>query len=179
MPPGHGHGGGHGGGGHHGGHHHGGGGPGGWQGGWGPGWSGPGYWGAQPAYAELVVPSCPDTIDQVLASDGRTYLNACLANQAGARVVRHLSPPTKLAGMPEFTKSQPFRIAQFAAGLAMAYHGYKRNDSILWGLLWGATGLAGVPFALVQGFGEPKKKPGPRTTAQTVARVRTLARTRR
>lgn len=173
MPPGHGHGhGGHHGGGHHHGH------PGGWQGGWGPGWSGPGVWGAQPAYAELVVPSCPDTIDQVLASDGRMYLNACLANQAGARVVKHLGPQ-KLAGMPEFTKTQPFKIAQLVAGLAMTYHGYKRNDSILWGLLWGATGLAGVPFALAQGFGEPKKKPGPRTTAQTVARVRTLARTRR
>jgi len=99
MPPGHGHGGGHGGGGHHHGGHHGGRRPGGWQGGWGPGWSGPGYWGVQPAYAELVVPSCPDTIDPVLATDGRTYLNSCLANVAGARVVKHTSP-AKLAGIP-------------------------------------------------------------------------------
>jgi hypothetical protein len=44
------------------------------------------------------VPSCPDIVDPVLATDGRTYLNSCLANQAGARVVKHTSP-AKLAGL--------------------------------------------------------------------------------
>ena len=48
-----------------------------------------------------------------------------------------------------------------AASLAMIYHGYKRNDSILWGLAWGLTGLLGVPFALAQGFGEPKRRKNP------------------
>jgi len=162
MPPGHGHGGGHGGGGHH--HGHGGGHPGGWQGGWGPGWAGPGYWGAQPAYAELVVPSCPDTIDPVLATDGRTYLNSCLANVAGARVVKHTSP-AKLAGLGAIDAKTVMKTAMgpigWAAMLAMMYHGYKRNNSVLWGLLWGATGVFGVPFAVAQGFGKPKAKKNP------------------
>lgn len=151
-----------GGGGHKGGHHHGGHPgsghrrPGGWQGGWGPGWSYPGVWGAQPAYTELIVtPQCPAVIDPVLASDGKKYTNACEANAAGVSVVKK----TKLGGIEAvFTKSQPLRIASYIASAAMTYHGYKRNNSVLWGLLWGATGLAGVPFALAQGFG--KRKPG-------------------
>jgi len=126
MPPGHGHGGGHGGGGHHGGHHHGGGRPGGWQGGWGPGWSGPGVWGAQPAYAELVVPSCPDIIDQVVASDGRTYLNSCLANQAGARVVKHLSPP-KLAGLGDIIAGVPNVALIAGAGIAAYFLFFRKR----------------------------------------------------
>lgn len=179
MPP-RGHRGGHGGGGHHH-HHHGGGRPGGWQGGWGPGWSYPGVWGAQPAYAELVVPSCPDIVDQVIASDGRTYLNSCLANQAGARVVRHVSAPPKLAGLGAIDAKTVMQTAMgpigWAAMLAMMYHGYKRNDSIGWGLAWGFTGLLGVPFALVQGFGQPKRRAS--TTKQRIARIRTVARSRR
>lgn len=147
MPPRGGHRGGHGGGGHHGHHHHGGGRPGGWQGGWGPGWSYPGVWGAQPAYAELVVPSCPDIIDQVVASDGRTYLNACLANQAGARVVRHVSAPPKLAGLGAVVPGVPNLVLLAGAGLA-AY------------MLFG------------------RKKPA-RTTRQRIARIRTVARSRR
>lgn len=172
MPPRGGHGGGHHGGGHHGGghHHHGGGHrPGGWQGGWGPGWAYPGVWGAQPAYAELVVPSCPDVVDPVLASDGRTYVNSCLANQAGASVVKHLGAPKKLSGhipgaMPTMGdwKSTVMGPIGWAASAAMTYHGYKRNNgSILWALLWGMTGLFGVPFAVAQGFGKPKSKKNP------------------
>jgi hypothetical protein len=159
MPPGHGHGGGHGGGGHRGGGHHhghGGGRPGGWQGGWGPGWSGPGYWGAQPAYAELVVPSCPDIIDQVIASDGRTYLNSCLANQAGARVVKHLG-------------------AQKVAGLGDLFNPVA-------GILPGIPNIAlvaGAGIAAYMVFRLGRKKGSARTTAQTVARIRTVARTRR
>jgi len=113
MPPGHGHGG-HGGGGHH---HHGGGRPGGWQGGWGPGWSGPGYWGAQPAYAELVVPSCPGTYDPVLATDGRVYDNECLARTAGYAVVRR-APPRRIGGLGGIGPFPDLAVAGiFAVGL--------------------------------------------------------------
>lgn len=44
------------------------------------------------------------------------------------------------------------------AGTALgAYHGYRRNDSIGWGIWWalmgGAFPWATIPFALAQGFG--------------------------
>lgn len=47
-------------------------------------------------------------------------------------------------------------LATVAAG-ASAYHGYKRNDSIGWGVAWGLLGgiapIITVPIALAQGFG--------------------------
>jgi hypothetical protein len=47
-----------------------------------------------------------------------------------------------------------------AVGAACAYHGYKRNGSALWGLLWGVFGhalpIVAGPFALAQGFGKRK-----------------------
>lgn len=115
MPP-HGHGGHHGGG-HHGHHgHH----PGGWQGGWGPGWSGPGYWGAQPAYAELVVvPSCPGTLDPVLATDGKVYNNPCLAREAGVSVVKRVKPG-RLAGLGDVVPGVP-NVALLAGAAITAY----------------------------------------------------------
>lgn len=46
------------------------------------------------------------------------------------------------------------------AGTALgAYHGYRRNDSvgwaILWGLLGGAVPFITIPVAFAQGFGKP------------------------
>lgn len=46
------------------------------------------------------------------------------------------------------------------AGTALgAYHGYKRNDSvgwaIVWGLLGGAVPFITIPVAFAQGFGKP------------------------
>jgi hypothetical protein len=83
-------------------------------------------WGAQPAYAELVVPSCPDIIDQVVASDGRTYLNSCLANQAGARVVKHLSPP-KLAGLGDIIAGVPNVALIAGAGIAAYFLFFRKR----------------------------------------------------
>jgi hypothetical protein len=104
------------------------------------------------------VPSCPDTIDQVLASDGRTYLNSCLANQAGARVVKHMSPPGQLKGLGDLFNP----VAGILPGIP--------NIALVAG--------AGIAAYMVFKLGR-KKGPAARTTAQTVARIRTVARTRR
>jgi len=118
MPP-------HGGHGHHGGgrHRHGGGG--GWRGGWGPGWSGPGVWGAQPAYTELIVTSCPSTLDPVLASDGRTYTNPCLAREAGASVVKRV-PASKVTGFGDVVAGVPNTALLVAAGVAAYFMFFRR-----------------------------------------------------
>jgi hypothetical protein len=73
--------------GHGGGHHHGGGG-GGWRGG--PGWYG-GPWYPNTSEVFVVADECTG-YDPVLATDGRTYDNACLARRAGASVVRRVRP---------------------------------------------------------------------------------------
>lgn len=48
-----------------------------------------------------------------------------------------------------------------AAVGASVYHGYKRNDSLGWGLWWGLMGalfpVITVPVALAQGFAEPRQ----------------------
>jgi hypothetical protein len=44
---------------------------------------------------------------------------------------------------------------------ASAYHGYKRNDSVGWAIVWGLLGglfpVITPAVALAQGFGEPKE----------------------
>lgn len=53
-------------------------------------------------------------------------------------------------------------VRALLVGLAFAgiagYHGYKRNDSALWGLAWAVGGfvcpVVTLPFAFSQGFGK-------------------------
>ena len=57
----------------------------------------------------------------------------------------------------------PLGWAISAGGLASGvYHGYRRNESLGWALLWGLAGsvvpFITVPVALAQGFGERKTK---------------------
>lgn len=51
-------------------------------------------------------------------------------------------------------------VASFASMGLLGYHGYKRNDSVGWALVWGVFGSivwpVTVPIALVQGLGKPK-----------------------
>lgn len=51
--------------------------------------------------------------------------------------------------------------ASFAASV---YHGYKRNDSLGWGIWWGAMGalfpVATPAIAVAQGFGKRKIRSG-------------------
>ena len=51
-----------------------------------------------------------------------------------------------------------WRVTSMAAGAALAYHGYKRNSSVGWALVWGLAGgivwPAGLAIAFAQGFGK-------------------------
>lgn len=54
------------------------------------------------------------------------------------------------------------RIGGMVVGSAAVYHGYKRNESVGWAVVWGILGSAFWPIAapvmIAQGFGQPKKK---------------------
>jgi hypothetical protein len=50
--------------------------------------------------------------------------------------------------------------AALASAGASAYHGYKRNESVGWAVVWGILGsmfpIITPAVALAQGFGKPK-----------------------
>ncbi len=58
--------------------------------------------------------------------------------------------------------STAYGIASTAATVALAYHGYKRNDSIGWAIVWGVFGgifwPVAAPIAIAQGFGKKAAK---------------------
>lgn len=51
-------------------------------------------------------------------------------------------------------------VVGLGLGAAGAYHGYKRNKSVLWAFLWGMFAMnipvIAVPVAIAQGFGKSK-----------------------
>jgi len=53
-------------------------------------------------------------------------------------------------------------VGSMAGAITGAYHGYKRNDSIGWGVGWALLGGAfwpiTIPISIAQGFGQPEKK---------------------
>lgn len=53
-----------------------------------------------------------------------------------------------------------YGIATAASSLGLAYHGYRRNDSVGWAIVWALVGGMFWPIgwgvALAQGYGEPK-----------------------
>lgn len=53
-----------------------------------------------------------------------------------------------------------YGIASAASSLGLAYHGYRRNDSVGWAIVWALVGgmfwPVGWGVALAQGYGEPK-----------------------
>ncbi len=55
-----------------------------------------------------------------------------------------------------------YSVASTAATAALAYHGYKRNQSVGWALVWGIFGGIVWPvtltIAFAQGFGQPSVK---------------------
>jgi len=60
-----------------------------------------------------------------------------------------------------FTNRTLWQVASVTSACLSAYHGYRRNDSIGWGIWWGICGgicIGIVPgLAFAQGFGEPAK----------------------
>ena len=63
----------------------------------------------------------------------------------------------------ELTPGQQFYgAASLASTIAGAYHGYKRNDSVGWAIVWallsGPFWPVAVPVMLAQGFGDPKRR---------------------
>lgn len=72
--------------------------------------------------------------------------NAPLATQP---VATDISAPLMMA----------WRVTGMAAGAALAYHGYRRNNSVGWALAWAVGGGIVWPVALAiafaQGFGRP------------------------
>ncbi len=53
------------------------------------------------------------------------------------------------------------QVLSLAIASALAYHGYKRNNSVGWAIFWAIIGGAfwpiAVPVALAQGFGQERK----------------------
>lgn len=88
---------------------------------------------------------------------GGLFAAAGLGQQTATAV-----PAATTSASTSISISQPVRTAMYVAGtasvFALAYHGYKRNNSVGWALVWGILGGAfwplGVPIAVAQGFGK-------------------------
>lgn len=68
------------------------------------------------------------------------------------------SLPAAQAQQAQAQVSTTMKVVGAASALACTYHGYKRNNSIVWALAWGAAGGL-FPFiapviAFAQGFGK-------------------------
>ena len=75
----------------------------------------------------------------------------------------HLGPRTGHITRRDFDTTDTLYALYGAASLAGtalgAYHGYRRNDSVGWGVVWallgGAFPLVTIPVAIAQGLGQP------------------------
>lgn len=90
----------------------------------------------------------------------------------GATPMPPASPVDPKVGMPAPAPRQERQLREglmavnyvigTAAGLAGAYHGYKRNESVGWAIGWSFLSSLfwpiAVPVMIAQGFGEPASK---------------------
>lgn len=62
-------------------------------------------------------------------------------------------------GQPSLV-ARGYRIGSTVSVPLLVYHGYKRNESIGWAVVWGLLGgsfwVIGLPLAFAQGFGKRK-----------------------
>ena len=68
--------------------------------------------------------------------------------------------PTSVLVPPLTTAGILWSLLSTAGVAASAYHGYKRNNSVGWGIAWAFLGglvpIVTVPIAIAQGFGKRK-----------------------
>jgi hypothetical protein len=84
--------------------------------------------------------------------------------EAALRSGAETLPEVRIEGQPmggaEFYESSFWRLLAVAGMAVGAYHGYKRNNSVGWGIGWGLLGglvpIIVIPIALAQGIGKPK-----------------------
>ena len=80
-------------------------------------------------------------------------------------------PPRPLSALPNTARAlSQYDVSPAHAVLALIYtagmvagiyHGYKRNDSVGWAIVWGVSAglfpFFALPIAAAQGYGEPRK----------------------
>ena len=63
---------------------------------------------------------------------------------------------------PDFQINPLWLALGVAGGAVGAYHGYRRNDSVMWAIVWSTLGgiapIIVIPVALAQGIGKRKVK---------------------
>jgi hypothetical protein len=112
-----------------------------------------------------VPRSLPASLDS-LGSLGDTPATAPIATAAtdtSSSTISSTAAPAAAPAAFSLRDAMNSDNVSIAAAIALAYHGYKRTDSILWALFYGLAGrefpIEAVPVALAQGFGQKKKCP--------------------
>jgi hypothetical protein len=97
----------------------------------------------------------PSFAQSLMPSDEEAALNS------GATTL----PEVAIEGDPNapvpFYESPIYRLLAIAGVTVGAYHGYKRNNSIGWAIVWALSGslfpYVVIPIAVAQGIGKPKR----------------------
>lgn len=86
--------------------------------------------------------------------------SAPVGNITGVREFSIMSRYERVSGMGGVGETI-WSAASLAGTVMGAYHGYKRNDSVGWAIVWALLGgiapIITIPVSIAQGFGEPKK----------------------
>lgn len=87
--------------------------------------------------------------------------NASSNASAATTTTASLAPAPASASSGRGAVGTAMMVAGTAASAALAYHGYKRNNSVGWAVGWfflGAFWPISLPVALAQGFAKPRVK---------------------
>lgn len=80
----------------------------------------------------------------------------------GGKLYETLGADTAASTLVKTLENPLYRAVSAAGVIAGAYHGYKRNKSVLWAFVWATLGgiapFVTLPISLAQGFGKPKRK---------------------